>query len=187
MPRKFPWLAIFLSFFLCGAARADDELIANSDYLAWSKFGTGTSVTYDGETNMMGNAYSSTATTTLTAIAGDKITLRVETTLLINGKPTTLPPQTSDIPVRVKKPASSAGVQPADAPKTQTSSEDVSALGRKFACKKTKVTTIADGLTNWTSTWTSDEVPGGLVKSDSETTGAETATIKAILTAMVVK
>jgi hypothetical protein len=187
MPRKSPWLAIFLTLVICAAARADDDLVANPDYLAWSKFGVGTSVTFAADTNMMGNAYTATTTTTLSAVTSDRVTLRVETTLLVNGKPTSLPPQTSDIPARVKKPSASAGVQPADAPQTQTSSEDVSALGRKFVCKKTKVTTVADGLTNWTSTWTSDEVPGGLVKTDSETTGAETATIKTILTAIDVK
>jgi hypothetical protein len=178
--------AAFLVMALAGMARADD-MIDNPAYQKWSKFGKGTSVTYSTEANAMGNTSTITSTTTLTDITPDKATITIAQSMNVAGQKMDMPAQTQDIPAKIKKPSDSTGAQPADAPKADTTKEDVQAAGKTYSCTKTTVTSDQNGVQSKATTWTCDDVPSGIVKMEAETSGAMTSNTKMVLTAMDVK
>lgn len=186
MRREFRWITLCFAVALARIARADDT-IDNPAYLDWAHYNPGTSVTYSTDSNTMGNTSAIATTTTLTDLTADKATVSVATSMLVNGKNVDLPPQSQDIPAKVKKPSASTGMQPADAPKTETGTQDVQAAGKTYSCTKTTVTTNQNAICNVTTTWTSDQVPGGIVKMESDTSGAMTSTTKMMLTGLASK
>jgi hypothetical protein len=188
MLRKFGWMGFCLAVVaLTGLARADDDMIDNPAYQAWAKFKQGTSVTYSTDSTAMGNTTSSTTTSKLTDLTPDKATVQVTTSMNVGGNKMDMPAQTQDIPAKIKKPSDTGGDQTTDKPKTETGSEDVTAAGNTYSCKKTTVTLDQNGMTIKVTTWTCDKVPSGVVKTDTETSGSVTASVKMALTAVDVK
>ena len=163
--------AFAMSFALVGAVRADDTMSDNPAYQSWAKFKPGTLVKYSSNTNAAGNATSMEMTQTLKDVNADKATVEVKMSMVMAGNKTDMPATTQEIPAKIKKP-DPAAPQTADAPKTDTSSEDVQVAGKTYSCKKTTVTSDANGMTTKATTWTCDDIPGTLVKMESESTGA---------------
>jgi hypothetical protein len=178
--------AVLVSMALANVVRADD-MIDNPAYQKWAKYNKGTSVTYSTDSTAMGNTSTITTTTTLTDLTPDKATISVASSMMVGGNKMDMPAQSQDIPAKIKKPADSTGAQPADAPKTDSTKEDVQAAGKTFSCTKTTVTTDQNGMTSKATTWTCDDVPNGIVKMEAETSGAMSSTTKMVLTAMDVK
>jgi hypothetical protein len=178
--------AAFLAMSLVSFARADD-MIDNPEYQHWAKFNKGTSVTYSIDATAMGNSTTSTMTNTLTDVTPDKATISMATSVTVGGNKMDLPAQSRDIPAKIKKPSDSTGAQPADQPKSDSAKEDVQAAGKTFSCTKTTVSTDQNGTKSTATTWTCDDVPGGLVKTEAQASGAMTSTSKMTLTAIDVK
>jgi hypothetical protein len=174
--------ALALSFAMVSIARADDDMIDNPAYQAWAKFKPGTLVKYSTDTNAMGNSSSMKTTQTLTAITPDKATVQVKMSMVVAGNKMDMPAQPAqDIPAKIKKADSSANPSPATtAPDVST--EDVQAAGKTYSCKKTTVTSDQNGMKSTVTTWTCEDVPGSVVKMESEVTGTMTASTKMILT-----
>jgi len=166
---------------LIGTVRADDTLIDNPGYQSWAKFKPGTLVKYSSDTNAMGNQTSMEMTQTLKDINADNATVEVKMTMVMAGNKTDMPATTQMVPAKIKKVDPNAA-QTADAPKTETSTEDVQAAGKTFSCKKTTITSDANGMTTKATTWTCDDVPGTMVKMESESSGSMTMSTKMVLT-----
>jgi hypothetical protein len=173
--------AFLVSFALAGAARADDTMSDNPAYQSWAKFKPGTMVRYSTDANAAGNMSSTEITQTLKDINPDKATIEVKMSMVMAGNKTDLPATTHEIAAKIKK-ADPAATQTADAPKTETSTEDVQAAGKTYSCKKTTITLDANGMTTKATTWTCDDVPGTMVKMESESTGAMSMSTKMMLT-----
>jgi hypothetical protein len=173
--------ALAMSFALVGTVRADDTMIDNPAYQNWAKFKTGTLVKYSTEVNAMGNSTSTESTQTLKDLNADKATIEIKTSMVMSGNKMDMPPTTQEIPAKIKKP-DPAATPSADVPKTDTSTEDIQAAGRTYSCKKTAVSSEANGMTTKATTWTCDDIPSGVVKMEAETSGSMTATTKMILT-----
>ena len=182
---RFNWpmalCAFAMSFALIGTVRADDQMIDNPAYTSWAKFKAGTFVKYSTDVNAMGNASSSQTTTTLKDINPDKATVEIKTSMVVAGNKMDMPATTQEIPAKVKKPDTTAA-QATDAPKSETSTEDVQAAGKTYSCKKTTVTSDQNGMTTKATTWTCDDIPGTMVKMEAETTGSMTSSTKMTLT-----
>jgi hypothetical protein len=173
--------AIALSLGLIGTVRADDTLVDNPAYQSWAKFKAGTLVKYSTDTNAMGNTTSMEMTQTLKDINADNATVEVKMSMVMGGNKTDMPATTQMVPAKIKK-VDPTVAQTADAPKTETSTEDVQAAGKTFSCKKTSVTTDANGMTTKATTWTCDDIPGTMVKMESSSTGSMTMSSKMVLT-----
>lgn len=173
--------AFAMSFGFISTVRADDTMIDNPAYTNWAKFKPGTLVKYSMEVNAMGNASSTETTQTLKNVAADKVTVEMKSSMVVAGNKMDMPPTLQEIPAKIKKPDTSA-VQPADAPKTETSTEDVQAAGKTYSCKKTTVSSDQNGMTTKATTWTCDDVPSGVVKLEAETSGSMTSSTKMVLT-----
>lgn len=153
----------------------------NPAYQSWAKFKPGTMVTYSVDANTAGNTSSTQITQTLKDIDADKATIEVKMSMVMAGNKTDLPAMTHEIPAKIRK-VDPATTQALDVPKTETSTEDVQAGGKTYSCKKTTITSDANGLTTKATTWSCDGVPGMMVKMESESTGAMSMSTKMMLT-----
>jgi hypothetical protein len=112
--------------------------------------------------------------TTLKELSPTEATLEMETSTAttMNGQETKLPPSTSSMKVPLTAGAGTAS--PAAAPpepKADTTEETVTVAGKPIKCMVTKVTTQAGGSNVTARQWVSNDVPGGLVKSESTMDG----------------
>ena len=175
-----------ISIALVSVARADDQTIDNPAYKSWAKFNKGSSVLYSAETSAMGNTTNITTTQTLMDVTPDNVTLQVASSMVMGGNTMNMPVQTQNIPAKITKPADAPATQPVDA-SASTSTEDVQAAGKTFSCKKTMATMSQNGMTVTSTTWTCDDVPGGVVKMEANGSGTMTSTTKMVLSAMDLK
>jgi hypothetical protein len=184
MLRYSRWMmvcAVAMAFNVAAQVRADDNLVDNPAYQSWAKFKPGTFVKYSTDSNAGGNATSIQMTQTLKDVDADKATIEVKMTMVMSGNTMDMPAQTHEIPAKFKKVDPNASGA-ADAPKTESSNEDVQAAGKTYSCKKTTITTNANGMTTTATTWTCDDIPGNVVKMESQSTGPMTMSTKMMLT-----
>lgn len=151
-------------------ATAFAEQIDNPQYTAWAKFKAGTTVTTKSETSMKmagnENKTSTTMTTKLSEITPTEAT--VETTMESNGTSTPLPAR--KIPAKIDKPADNTAAAPKADVKEGT--DKVEVAGKSYNAKTTETTSEANGNKTVSKTWMSDEIPGGMAKMESSTSGA---------------
>lgn len=168
----------------CGSAFA--EQIDNPQYTAWAKFKPGTSVTTQMQSDMGGSKTEIETTMTLVEINADKAVVENKSTMNMAGQKMDMPAQKTDVPAKIDKPATPPG---GEAPKADVkeSSEDVDVAGKKVTCKVVEAKTTANGMNMQSKTWTSDEVPGHLVKSETTSDGAMKGTTSTKVTAMTIK
>ena len=144
------------------------EEIDNPEFKSWSQFGPGTSVTVKmvNETHKM----EMVTTTTLKSKSAKELVLEAKTTMVVAGNKIEQPAQKRTVPAKMKK----FEVKPEDkekAPKPKTGKEKVKAGGKEYDCKWTETTIEMQGTKTVSKVWTCDDVPGGLVKMTSNSTG----------------
>ncbi len=185
--RRFTTILCVGLFSVCLAniARADDQ-IDNPAYKSWAKFNKGTSVTYSTQATTMGNTSNITTTETLMDVTPDAVTVQMSLSMVVAGNTMNMPGQTQTIPAKITRSTGAATTQPVDASAT-TATEDVQAAGKTFSCKKVTATMNQNGMTATSTSWMCDDVPGGMVKMESNSTGSMTATTSMMLTAIDVK
>jgi hypothetical protein len=123
---------------------------------AWSKLKT------TSKTAVAGQTHNTTIETKMTLVSksDDKATVETETTMMGSTTRTT-----GDIPL--KSDAKGASRTP-----VKTGSETVTVAGKTFQCKTVEVQSEANGMKTSTKSWVADEVPGGIVKTVSTSTGS---------------
>lgn len=128
----------------------------------WTSFKVGSFAKLKTSTDMEvgGNKMKSESTMVQTLKALDADSYTLETEMIIPN----VPPQKSETKIPLKGPEGAK----TDGPKPKTGSEDVEVAGKKFKCTTTEMETDAGGTKMTTKVWTSDEVPGGTVKSVSK-------------------
>jgi hypothetical protein len=116
---------------------------------------------------------------TLVEVGDDKLVLDTTSVTKINGMELKSPvvkrdvPKTYTIP-KVEKPKEDPKVEK---PKTEEGMETVKAGGVEVKAKWYKVTLDVMGTKTESKSWTSDEIPGGLVKMVSKTSGTVEGTV----------
>jgi hypothetical protein len=173
---------------LTGVANAA-EMVDNPAYVSWSKSKPGTSVTYKmiSETKMEGMPApmksEMTMTQTLKEVKPDAVTVEVTTKMSMNGQEMNMPPRNQDIPAKIEK--GKEGMSPdvkGEISDVKTGKETIEVNGKKYDTEtrefKMKMTEPAE-MTGETKVWTSSQIPGGMVKTQSKTTTpiASTSTI----------
>jgi hypothetical protein len=161
------------------------EQIDNPSYKAWAKFKPGTTVTLKGENDMAGNKTESEMTTTLVELTPEKAVVEMKMSMVMAGSKTDMPASKSDVPAKIEKVAA----DPAATPKADVkeSSETIDIAGKKIKCKVTESKSDANGMNTVSKAWTSDEVPGGLAKSETTMSGAMAGTSKMSISTMTIK
>lgn len=129
----------------------------------WGSFKVGSYVVTKSTTEVAGRKMSTEMKTTLTALTADKATIEIATTVMGNTSKTT-----TDMPLTAAAAPAAGGSASTPTAEVKSTEETVTVAGKSLKCK---VTTATVGGTEST-TWTSEEVPGFMVKSVSKTTGA---------------
>ncbi|MBL8990861.1 MAG: hypothetical protein JNJ48_04695 [Phycisphaerae bacterium] len=156
------------------------DKIDNPEYKQWSAYKAGTSVTMKTDSEAAGNKSSMSMTTKLVEVTGDKVVLETVMTIDAGGQKMDMPAQKRDVPAKIEKPAETKTDE--KAPKPKTGEEEIEVAGKKYKAKWTETTTEQNGMKSIAKVWTSDEVPGTVLKMESKTTGAMEATSKGVVT-----
>ena len=179
--RKFG-VAVAAIVAFAGLASAQ-ETIDNPEFASWSKFKPGTSVTMKNTTTAGDVKSEMTITTRLLEAGADKLVVEMTIVASFNGMELKQPPMKRDIAKTITLPKGTPKPDPnakpkIDGAKFEEGTDTVKVAGGEFKAKWYKTTFEAGGNTVETKAWTSDEVPGGLVKAETTTSGANPATIK---------
>jgi hypothetical protein len=180
-PRKLAALgAVLICFAFIAIAHADDDMIDNPAYQSWAKFKAGTWVEYQTDSEAAGSKNAIVTTQTLKELTPEKATIVIQSSMVVAGKKMDMPAQTQELTAKIKRPPA-APAATGDAPKTDQGTEDIKVDDKTFSCKWTQVTTEQNGMKTTSKTWTSDDVPGSVVKIESESSGSMTSTTKMAL------
>jgi hypothetical protein len=135
------------------AAWADDQ-VDDPRYLAWAKFGVGSSQTLNGDMEAGQMKMTSVSVRKLVEKTDDHVTIEFSNTVTIMGQDRPSPPQKIVIHSKIDKSAYK-----------QLDDEKVDAAGKTFDCKVYELPSASpDGQQSTGKCWINDEVPGGLVK-----------------------
>lgn len=151
---------------LCTSVAAEE--IDNEEYKLWAKFKAGSWVTYKQVSDAGGTKSEMEMTHKVLENTGDKIVIETSTKMNMNGQVMDLGAQKRDIPAKVKKPEQT-GDQPENKPKE--GSEEIEVDGKKLKCKTWESTLDNAGTKTTSKTWMCDDIPGGLAKMESSSTG----------------
>jgi hypothetical protein len=154
------------------AARAED----NPAYTSWAKVKAGTVVTYktDSTTSIMGmeNKTSSTLTYTLKELTDEKAVVELQTVTVIMGNEIKGPPiPLTHLKTAPKGTTTAPGAENVKTTKPEEGTETVKLGGTEYKSKWTKVKISVAGSDSESTTWSSDDVPGLLLKSETTAKG----------------
>jgi hypothetical protein len=170
---------------LIGAHRCLAEQIDNPQYKSWAKFKEGTSVTIHVTTDMAGSKTEMDTTMTLVSLTADKAVVESKSSIVVADSKIDMPADKMDVPAKIDKPKTTAT---GTAPAATTSNEEVDVAGTKVKCVVTTTTTSSKGVTTISKIWTSDQVPGSTVKSETTADGGTVKGASSItVTAMTIK
>lgn len=162
-------LSVIALSMLCSSA-ALAEKIKNPEYENWAKFKAGAMSKVEGSTVAAGNESKQTITSKLVEITPDKAVVETVVEIEAMGNKMAMPAQKREVPAMIEKPANvSADGMPAGA---KTGEETVDVAGKTLKAKVVEFESDANGMKVHSKTWTCADVPGGLVKSESHSTGA---------------
>jgi hypothetical protein len=160
---------------LCAAlAAAQEDKLDNPEFANWSKFKKGTSVMVKTTSTFDGFTKNSTTISTLVEVGGDKVVVEITTVDKFLGKENKQPPIKRDINKTVALPKGAkkeefAGGKPPGTYEEGTETLDVG--GAEVKAKWYKYRVDLGGTKIEAKQWTSDDVPGRVVKSEITTTG----------------
>jgi hypothetical protein len=166
---------------LAAGPAAAQETIDNGEFTSWSKFKPGTSITTRMTTSTAGMTNEVTTTITLVEVGTDKVVLETSGVTKAMGMEFKLPAAKRDVsktiplPKGVKKPAA-PGTKPEAA--YEEGMETLKVGGTEVKAKWYKVKSETGGLKSDAKVWTSDDVPGTMVKMEATTTGLATGETK---------
>jgi hypothetical protein len=152
------------------------NLVDSPKYLAWKKFPTGSKASYDNSllheyqpgTNQYTRTKISHDILTLVSIDGERAIVKAESTLSGKIAGRNGPDTSSGDQLIFKAKQAAPGAQVDDPSRTITSGEETLTVnGKKIATRWECVTRAGDPMT-FTKTWTSDDVPGGLVRTQQQ-------------------
>jgi hypothetical protein len=148
------------------AARA--EQVDNPAYQSWAKQKVGTTVSHESTSAVAGQEFKTEMAQKLVELTKEKAVIEATTKINIPGAP---PPQPQKMEIAAKVDAAQA--KPGQMPPgmkgevKEQGSEKVEVAGKSYTCKVYTMTGEAQGAKMTGKTWTSDEVPGQLVKMES--------------------
>lgn len=185
MTRQLPLLFVLscASLLLPDAAQA--EQVDNPAYTMWSAFEPGAAVTHQmtmTSSPMPDQQMQMTATVTLKSINPDELVIVRETTMAMNGMDQTMPPQEEVVPAKLEAGEVDPSLAALDDPDTEQGQETVTVDGQDLECTWYAIDVEQNGQATSGKVWISEQVPGGLVKMQTQSSGDQgDSTINVIL------
>lgn len=168
--------AAVLACLIAPAALADDAK-PNPEYDGWAKCKPGATVTIKGTTETGGNKMQQSITTKLIEVTPEKAVVETAITMEMMGQKMPQPPQKRDVPKTFTPPKIPAtpGQPETKIPEPKMGEETITVAGKEYKCKTAELDIEQNGMKVRSKTWTSDQVPGGMVKMTSDATGTVSA------------
>jgi hypothetical protein len=147
----------------------------NPAYESWAKHKPGTMIRTRMVSEAAGNKTQIETTQTLKEVTPEKVVLETKSSMEMMGQKMDQPAQPLEIPAKAG--AAAPGMTPtAEQPKqpdmeVKESEETVTVAGKSVKAKVVEMKGKQAGMDMWTKTWTSNDVPGTLVKMESKTGG----------------
>jgi hypothetical protein len=154
------------------------EKVDSPTYKHWAKFKPGTTITIVNETTMAGTKFTSEMTTTLISVTADMAV--IETKFTQNGQTAT-----SRSEMNAKMERLDPNIAPDPNVETKESTEEIEVQGKKITAKLTITTDKSAGTV--VKSWTSDEIPGMTVKTETTMTGQVKGTATTTIKSMTIK
>ncbi len=168
---RFAALAAALVLAAATAPAQDKKKVDNQEYANWSKFKPGTTATLKMTTESTGMKTGSTVISKLIEVKDDKLVLEMDTETELMGKPFKAPAMKRDVTKTVEVDAKAADLAKAGKPEGtfEEGTETLKVGGTEVKTKWYKYKSKLEGLGETSGQmWTSDEVPGMLVKMTSK-------------------
>ena len=178
---RFARLASVAALVLAAAAVSAQEKVDNPEFASWSKFKKGTSTTLKVTAGAAGTNTETVVTTTLVEVGADKLVVETAGASKFNGMEFKTPAtkrdvtKTIELPKGTKKEDAAGGKPPGT---FEEGTETIKVGGTDVKTKWVKFKTEVDGSKTEGKMWTSEEVPGMMVKMESATTGKIASTMK---------
>jgi len=178
-------LAAVAALLALAPAAVAQEKIDNPEFGTWSKYKKGASVTMKSTTEFAKTSSETVMTFTLVEVGADKLVIETTSVAKINGMEIKVPPmkrdvtKTIELPKGAKKEDFSSG-KPAGT--TEEGTETVKVGGTEVKTKWYKYKVEMDGTKTEAKMWISDDVPGGMVRSEMILTGKFASTIRTEVT-----
>ena len=199
MQRSIRWTLASCTLVLATAmiAAADTPATApasqptvNPRYTDWARFKPGATTTMNSAITTKGKTANTTLTTKLDKVTADKVTIEVATGVEVMGHVMNAPARKEEIPAQgwSQKMSSFTGNLPdmsndqASAQNVTTGTEDIKVGDKTLSTTWTDFTETKEGTTAHVKTWRSDQVPGGVVKMQTDLSGKHEGTVVETLT-----
>jgi hypothetical protein len=182
---RLPIRCLIASIVVAGfSSAAMAEQVENPQYASWSKFKPGTTVTYkvNSETKMQGMPdpmkSEMTMSTKLVEVKPDELTIEVTNKMMAGGQEMAMPATTQKVPAKIEKTATPAPDAKVEIKDQKDGKDTVEVGGKKYDAATHEQTMVMKepAMTTVSKTWTSKEVPGGLVKSETKSSGSMDST-----------
>jgi hypothetical protein len=148
-----------------GGSAALAEQIYNPMYGYWSNFKPGSVLKTTTDSVAAGQKTTMDIVSTLLEVTPDKITVEMQTDVTAGDKKLKQRTRKQDVPAKIDQPAGAGAIK--------HSTEAISVAGKTYTCQVSEET--RDTLT--VKTWTSDQIPGGVVKAEMHSEGLSVTTL----------
>lgn len=180
---RFTWIGTVMMFAMVNGFASAQEKVENGEFKVWSKYKKGTSITLRTTSVAGGFASEMTMTTTLVEVGVDKLVVEGSTSSKVMGMEFKTPPIKREVPKTLSIPK---GVKVPDMPSPtakpegvyEDGTETLKIAGVELKTKWYKYRSDTDGLKTAATMWVCEDVPGGLVKMESTTSGAAESSTK---------
>jgi hypothetical protein len=165
------------------------EEVENPVYSNWAVFKPGTTVSYRSITETPELKSVQEYSLTLKSVTKDKLVIeRILTVVMEDGTRMDYPAMTSDNPRTYKLPKGAKRPDPAKpAGVKETGEEELEMLGEKIKTKWYKAVSKVEAGDTFTQSWTSAEIPGGLVKAINETPATKSVNTVELISMNIVR
>jgi hypothetical protein len=149
-------------------ARAAEEQVENPAYKSWKAQKPGTTVTLESSSAVAGQTFKVEISQKLVEVTPEEATVEVATKINVPGAPPQ-PARTVKIPAKVDKSKATPGQLPpgVKGEMKDKGTEKVTVAGKEYSCKVYEFTGESNGVKTSGKSWTSEEIPGGMVKLES--------------------
>jgi hypothetical protein len=182
MRRSLSLLVSLVSLALISSARADQ--VDNPAYKSWASQKPGTSISLSTSTTANSQTVKMETKTTLSAVADDKVTVSIDSTMDMNGQKMPIPTQSRDLKKTIDTNATQSPMDITPDILAKASEESVTVPAGTFKAKVIDINFSQQGANFKGKMWFTNDVPGGIVKSEITSDGAVKSETKMELTAI---
>jgi len=190
---KLTLVALVLGLMVTCALASAQDLVDNPQYVSWAKQKPGSAVTYSMNNSAGGQQMTGTVVHKLVEVTADQVTVEMTTNMQVNGQSHAGPPMKATYKAKVPAADADQSKLPQNVKGTakEVGNEKVDAAGKSFDCKVIEYEGTMGAPPHPPikgKIWRSAEVPGGVVKMQSEMQqGAMTMKVGMILQSMDLK